>query len=284
MCTIELSREGWLNDLGKPLTFEEWCGEYVCDADDEENKGVIGLKTGQYQLEPISGSWPHLDDEKYHKRRNPVVLPIDIKQCAVHDEYSSKEENMTKEQMFEVSEQCKVNYCRRRCFFRQQRWEQLKNGEFHSKNWVTRRCNSDAQCNFEDESPSEWTNTCKNGWCENELGVLAEFWRREPMSYDYVVYNAEDWTHVDNGCRYFAVHNLEKTTAFNFQTHYGGRAHCFMWVDTPVNFVEDDNQPELTIYTFESECFQNRESVETTMTTTALTSSTYPSPLPEIEM
>ena len=191
---------------------------------------------------------------------------------------------MTKEQMFEVSEQCKVNYCRRRCFFRQQRWEQLKNGEFHSKNWVTRRCNSDAQCNFEDESPSEWTNTCKNGWCVNELGVLAEFWRREPMSYDYVVYNAEDWTHVDNGCRYFAVHNLEKTTAFNFQTHYGGRAHCLMWVDTPVNFVEDDNQPELTIYTFESECFQNRESVETTMTTTALTSSTYPSPLPEIEM
>merc|ERR1712115_78350 len=98
---------------------------------------------------------------------------------------------------------------------------------------------------------------------------------------DYIVENAIDWRHVDNGCGYFAVQNLEETTAFNFEKHFGGRAHCLMWADTPVNFVEDNSEAELTIHKYESQCFQNHESIiEATMTSTTWTASTYPSPLP----
>ena len=289
VCTIELSRDGWQNDNGIPLTFEEWCAGYVCDADDEENKGVIGSKTGKYRLEPVSGKWPNLDDDAFNLRRNPIKLPIDINRCAVHDEYSSKEQKLTKDEMFEMSEQCKVNYCRRRCFYRQQRWERLENDEFHWKSWAPRRCKSDVECNFEDEDPSDWLNTCNSGWCHTEFSTpefpaYAEFWTLEPMSKDEIMENAVEWRHLDNGCRYFAVHNLEEMTAFNFEKHYGARAHCLLWADTPVNFVEDDSEPELTIYTFESQCFQNRESVEATMTTTATTISTFADPLPELDV
>ena len=242
MCTIELSREEWLNELGDPLTFEDWCGEQGRDAD---VPGVIGSKTGRYRLEPVSGSWPVLNEDLkgiHRPRNNPMVVPIYPNTCDGADE------------------ECKNTFCRKRCFYRQQRWERLQNGEFHRKSLTNIQCESDAQCGAEEAVVNKEYGpfACVWGMCQNEAGVKPLYLHKEPISFDYAVELVGYFTFVDNGCRYFAVHNFE------FKE---GRADCNMWVDTPVNFVEDDNQPEMTIneLDFESEVFQNSEFLETTV-------------------
>ena len=161
----------------------------------------------------------------------------------------------------EADEECKINFCRKRCFYRQQRWERLQNGEFHKKSLATRRCKSDDQCTTEEvvQYAEYGPFSCRVGWCRSETGVMPRYLKSEPVSFDHAAETIDKhFTWVEYGCRYFAVHNFESKE---------GRADCNMWVDTPLNFVEDDNQPEMTIneLDFESEVFQNSEFLETTV-------------------
>lgn len=287
------------------MGFEEWCGYHACTDDDATNMGVIKQWTDQHRIEPESGDWPSLNEDE--PRHWPIRVPFQLNMCAIHNNFSAGQ-GLTQEQMVEQNEKCIVDTCRQKCWYRQQRWEKLRDGEMALKSLTFYKgeldrstdlastepcfncfdCESDADCNLNGADPADYDNWCRpSKMCK----YPANFIRLNPISLQDVIDEAPLGRgmgygyRLDHGCGHFAVELLEDPQSFNFVKHTGTRAYCKMWPDVPVTYVKDAGEPEVTYYEYKSRCLP-KEDIEveySTQTTTQFTSATFPSPLPDLE-
>ena len=289
------------------MGFEEWCGYHACTDDDATNMGVIKQWTDQHRIEPESGEWPSLsEDLTIGPRHWPIRVPFQLNMCAIHNKFSAGN-GLTQAQMVEKNEKCIVDTCRQKCWYRQQRWEKLRDGEMATKKLIFYKgelnpangqaatepcddcvdCESDADCNWNDADPADYDNWCQpSKMCKFQ----ASFFRLYPVSLQDVIDvlplgRDEFGYRLDHGCGHFAVELLEDPQSFNFVKHTGTRAYCKMWPDVPVTYVKDAGEPEVTYYEYKSRCLpkEDIEMAYTTLSTTQFTSATFPTPLPDLE-
>jgi len=310
-CTIELTRAGWDSEanVGEQMAFNEWCNYHTCDDEDASNMGVIKQWTAAHKIKPAAGDWPSLNED--NPRHWPIRIPFGILTCAVHNDFSASQ-GMSQDDMVELNHECIVDTCRQKCWYRQQRWEKLRDGVAQMKSMVyylglddsaneclnhnnCAHCETDADCNPAFLPADEHDNLCVPGaqggpWEGTKVCQVGDYWiRQNPVSLADVIDNhrpGDFGYQLDHGCGHFSVELLEDPVSFNFVKHTGTRAYCKMWPDVPVTYEEDAGEPVVTYYEYKSRCLP-KEDIElemTTQTSTMMTQTTFPYPLEELPL